>query len=181
MSSDEPGPGRYFFAVWPDAAVQAQLLDWSRAVRVDASARRVPGANLHVTLAFLANLDDAQVAAVRKAGADTRWSGAVLALDRIGYWKRSRIVWAGSRAGSAGLAALVDDLRGRLRCAGFCVEERPFVPHVTLYRRAQRKPRWEHRVVQWRMDDFCLVESRLSSAGAQYAVLDRWSANDDMK
>ncbi|MGA8262047.1 MAG: RNA 2',3'-cyclic phosphodiesterase [Arenicellales bacterium] len=172
---------RCFFAVWPDAAVRARLAEWAGEVRTDPPARRVEAANLHITLVFLGVLDSRQLDAIRKVGNDTGWTGASLTLDRIGFWKRSRIVWAGSRDGCTALSALAEGLRDRLRRLGFGVEERPFVPHVTLYRKAHRKPRWAHRCVEWRIDDFCLVESLLTPTGAQYSVLDRWSADGDMK
>jgi len=173
--------GRYFFAVWPEAQVQEAMFDWARSVQADAPARQVAGDNLHITLAFLGELAPPQVSAARRVGAETHWNGAALALDRIGYWKRSRIVWAGSREGCASLSALAEDLRGRLRRLGFEIEERPFVPHVTLYRKAHRKPRWRRRQVEWRIDEFCLVESHLAADGARYSVVDRWSAKGDMK
>ena len=184
MEENRPGTAderRCFFAVWPDADVRARLADWAEAARVSPPARRVPPASLHITLVFLGVLDGPQLDAVREVGANTAWAGATLMLDRIAFWKRSRIVWAGSRDGCPALSALAEDLRGRLRRLGFAVEERPFLPHVTLYRKAHRKPRWEQRRVEWRMDGFCLAESRLSPAGAQYSVLDRWSAHGDVE
>lgn len=118
---------------------------------------------------------------VRSVAADTPWPGAVLSLDRIGYWNRSRIIWAGSRDGSAALSALAEGLRDRLRRFGFRIEERPFVPHVTLYRNAGRRPRWQKQVIEWRIDDLCLVRSSLSSSGSHYEVLERWCAHDDVE
>lgn len=169
--------GRYFFAVWPDESVRARLAEWSDAVQVGSPARRVAAAKLHITLVFLGTLEPAQVAAVRALAADIPWAGAALTLDRIGFWKRSRIVWAGSREGCPALSALADALRGRLRRLGFRVEERPFVPHVTLYRKAVRKPRWQQQTIDWPIDEFCLVRSTLSSSGSRYAIVDRWSAH----
>lgn len=175
------GAARYFFAVWPDAAVRDRLGEWAESIHAGPSSRRVPAVNLHMTVVFLGTLEPAQVEAVRGMASGAPWSGASLELNRIGYWKRSRIIWAGSREGSASLSALAEDLRGRLRRRGFRVEDRPFVPHVTLYRNAHRRPRWRQRVVTWPVNEFCLVASRLSSGGARYDVVDRWSANSDVK
>jgi RNA 2',3'-cyclic 3'-phosphodiesterase len=173
--------GRYFFAVWPDDDVRAQLSQWSDAIRTGPPARRVPDSNLHITLVFLGNLESAPLEAVRTAAAQTPWHGATLTLDRVGHWNRSRVIWVGSGSGSEALTALAEVLRGRLRRLGFLVEERPFVPHVTLYRNAGRRPRWRRKTIYWQIDDFCLVRSTLSSAGARYEVVDRWSARDDVE
>jgi 2'-5' RNA ligase len=42
-------------------------------------------------------------------------------------------------------------------------------------------PRWPRVRLEWRIEEFCLVESRLATDGTRYSVVDRWSANDDMK
>ncbi|MBS1270492.1 MAG: RNA 2',3'-cyclic phosphodiesterase [Gammaproteobacteria bacterium] len=178
---DRAEPGRLFFAIWPDSTIRARLLEWSEAIRTDPGARPVPGPNLHITLVFLGAQDSPQTEAVRRVATEITWSRASLVLDRIGYWKRSRIIWAGSREGSASLSALAADLYKGLRRIGFRIEERPIVPHVTLYRKAQRRPKWCERSIEWSVEQFCLVKSRLSSAGAQYEVLERWSVSGDVK
>lgn len=172
---------RYFFAVWPDAGIRSALSEWGRTLRVRAPARRVADDNLHITLVFLGELDAPRLAAVREIAGRVPWTGARLVLDRIGHWKRSRIIWAGSRDGCEALTALADALRDGLQRRGFRVDERPFVPHVTLFRKARQRPRWSSRSIDWRIDEFCLVASRLCAEGAHYEVLNRWSAHDDMK
>ena len=152
--------GRYFFAVWPSVSVRARLAEWAGSVITDQSARQIPGEKLHITLVFLGELNAPQLGAVRQVAKNTKWGGGTLTLDRIGYWKRSSIVWAGSTDGCEPLSVLADDLRAGLRRRGFRVDARPFVPHVTLYRKARRRPRWEPRVVEWLIDEFCLVVSR---------------------
>lgn len=174
MVADTGDTGRYFLAVWPDDTVRARLARWSEAIPAGSAARRVPADNLHITLVFLGALEPPGLDAVRTVAADTPWSGASLTLDRIGYWKRARIIWAGSREGSEALSALTETLRDRLRRLGFRVEARPFVPHVTLYRKAGRRPRWRPEVIDWRIERFCLVRSTLSSTGPRYEIVERW-------
>lgn len=173
--------GRYFLAVWPDDTVRARLAEWANAIRAGSSARQIPAAKLHITLVFLGTLGPSALDAVRSVAADVPWAGATLTLDRVGFWKRPRIVWAGSRDGCPALTALAEELRGRLRRLGFRIEERPFVPHVTLYRKAGRRPRWRQQAIEWRIDEFCLVESVLSSSGSRYEILERWWAKGDVE
>lgn len=179
--ADAGDQDRYFLAVWPDPSVRDRLDEWSQAIRTDRSARRVAPDNLHITLVFLGGLSPPQVAAVRKVAGETAWTGGSLLLDRVGYWRRARIVWAGSRDGCEPLSSLAEALRGGLRRIGFRIEARPFVPHVTLYRQARRRPKWAPQPISWRINEFCLVRSRLASEGARYQVLDHWSATGDVK
>jgi len=181
MDASPDDKGRYFFAVWPDAVLRESLVEWRRAMRVDRAAREVPAANLHMTVAFLGWLSAAQLEAARQAAAAAPWCAVSLAIDRIGYWQRSRIIWAGSRRGSEPLTAASEHLRERLRRLGLRIDTRHFVPHVTLYRKARRRPRWPGQTLTWRIDELCLVQSRLSAGSACYDIVDRWSAAGDVK
>lgn len=172
---------RYFFAVWPDSDVRERLGAWSAELRVDPAARRTASANLHITLVFLGEIEAPQLRAAREVADGVSWPGASLTLDKIGYWKRSRIVWAGPREGSPSLGALAEELRNGLRRRGFRVDDRAFVPRVTLLRKVRRRPRWRGRSIPWRIDEFCLMVSRLTPEGARYEVVDRWSAHGDME
>jgi 2'-5' RNA ligase len=66
-----------------------------------------------------------------------------------------------------------------LSAAGFALDARPHVPHVTLARNA-RCDGLPERIsglatpIRWRVDEFTLVESVLPAAGARYRVLARW-------
>jgi 2'-5' RNA ligase len=174
-------PGRYFFAIWPEAQIRGRLDAWAREIETGTGARRVAADNLHMTLAFLGTLRETQVTAARKVARGMAPEPAVLTLDRIGYWQRPRIIWAGSRDGCDLLCALAENLRERLRRVGFRIDTRLFVPHVTLYRKARRRPKWTSRRIEWPVNDFCLVHSRLLPEGARYEIVERWSANSDVK
>lgn len=178
---DGDDKGRYFFAVWPDDALREALVEWRGAMRTDSSARPVPAENLHMTLVFLGSLGTPQVDAVRQVATHTPWSAASLELDRVGFWPRSRVIWAGSRRGSERLAEYSEHLRDRLRRLGFRIDSRHFVSHLTLYRKARRRPKWPQRALAWSIDELCLVRSQLSAAGAHYEIVDRWSAPGDVK
>lgn len=173
--------GRYFLALWPDETVRSRLAAWSDAIQTGAAARQIPAAKLHITVVFLGTLTPAELDAVRSVAAATSWSRASLTLDRIGYWRRARIVWAGSSDGCEALLALAESLRARLRRLGFRIDRRPFVPHVTLYRKAGRKPRWQRQVIEWHIDELCLVRSSLSSQGSRYEIVERWCARGDVE
>ena len=90
-----------------------------------------PPKNLHLTLAFLGETSDLDGARAALAAVSCRpFSLAVGGpLGRFGdLW------WAGVRADAA-LEDLALALQSRLRDRGFCLEDRPFQPHITLVRR----------------------------------------------
>ena len=132
---------------------------------------------IHLTLAFLGEVPEvllpvllARVQAVRTAGFD-------LCIDRLGYWRHNRLLWAGCVAPPDGLLALATDLREALRDVGILLDDaaRRFTPHLTLVRKVPEKsvppvlPDIEP--VCWQGEGFVLVESQLSATGAIYRPL----------
>lgn len=98
-----------------------------------------------------------------------------LRLTRCGWWRHNGIAWVAPGETSQALVQLVDELRKRLGSAGFRLETRAFVPHVTLLRKAHCKNDvLPHEEIEWRAEDFVLVRSILNERGAAYEVVGRW-------
>lgn len=164
---------RVFFAVWPDDATGGTLHRIAGEARKTCGGRAVQRETLHLTLAFLGD-----IAAERLADATRVADGIVaepltLMLDRLGYWKHNRILWAGGE--SPRLTFVAETLGEGLRAAGFPLATRPFVAHMTLLRdaRCPATPELAEPIV-WPVTEFVLVESRLSTAGARYETIGRW-------
>lgn len=126
------GRQRHFIALLPDDAARARLAS----LPLPEGAASVSPADLHLTLAFLGTLDEAGEARALGAISGLSPSQVAVRLDRLEHWTRSRVLCATGEAGEVG--PLVATLRARLREAGFELEERPFVAHVTLARKAPR-------------------------------------------
>ena len=98
-----------------------------------------PADNLHLTLAFLGELDDGGVARSRQAvsaTADSLGQGWVVGWGSPGAFPslvRARVLWLGL-ADTAVTAQAETVLASHLRRAGLPVEDRPFKPHLTLAR-----------------------------------------------
>lgn len=167
---------RLFFALWPDAATAAILHRLGESARQRFGGRCMHRDTLHLTLAFIGGVPRVRIAELLELGAHVRPHAFHLALDILGEWARKHIVWAGPAQAPEPLTALADDLRRVLADAGFAIEARPFVPHVTLLRNAacatRRAPL--ELPVRWAVHGFVLVESKLLPSGARYEVLGRW-------
>lgn len=149
---------RLFFALpLPDEALDAlEAAGRAFAAAGEASvafgrARRSPRANLHLTLAFLGEYDEAGLAAALAAGdeafgrrtacaetADERApnSGFALKLEGWGAFPRrgaATILWAGLGS-SPELLAVASRLREALDRTGLLYDRSPFKPHLTLAR-----------------------------------------------
>jgi 2'-5' RNA ligase len=94
---------RLFFALWPDAEVRAQLAGvarrWTR--------RPVADEKLHMTLIFLGQRNEQNVACFRQAASAVQVEPFELQLDYLGGWPRAGIQWLGSSRVPGGLSQLV--------------------------------------------------------------------------
>ena len=169
-----PRPLRLFFALWPDAATRAALERWSVAIHRVAGGRATRPDSIHMTLAFLGDCDPDRLDGLKAAAAGVRTEPFELVLDEAGFWKHNRIAWTGATQTPEALATLVDDLRSGLVAAGFAFDPKPFVPHVTLVRKARpafAMPALEP--IRWRVTGFVLVRSVMRPAGSDYLVESR--------
>ncbi len=164
---------RLFLALWPDAQLRQQLAQC--ATLALGQRQQIAAANLHLTLVFLGATTAQRLQAYRAALADLHVPPAQLILDRYGYWRRARILWLGATHTPPALDALVTALQQRLCSCGFVPEARAFQAHVTLARRfTGQMPHFAPPAVHWPLREVTLLESKPSSAGVKYEVLERW-------
>jgi 2'-5' RNA ligase len=168
-------PLRLFFALWPDGAARAALERWTAAIHRVGGGRATRGDSIHMTLAFLGATEAARLEEVKAAAAGVQVRPFDLVIDEAGFWKHKHLAWAGASESPEALATLVADLRAALAAARLAFDPKPFVPHVTLVRRARPgfvMPRLEP--IPWQVDGFVLVRSVMRPDGSDYLVESRW-------
>ncbi len=170
-----PSPQRLFFALWPDAALQQR---WSEGVRphlLGIDGRLVAVSSLHLTLAFLGSVTAERQRCIEAVASEVRVGGFSLVMDRLGYWRRARVVWLGPGRTPAGLRALVRQLEVGVAGCGFEPSRQGFRAHVTLMRQASCAPKGAvFEPLEWCVDRFVLVASQLTPEGARYRVIREW-------
>lgn len=99
-------------------------------------ARWVPVGQIHLTLAFLGEVDQATTAELTAQLADIQRDAFMLSLAGIGCFpdlRRPRVLWIGVKA-EPKLLRLAESIQQTVLAAGISLEERPFSPHITLAR-----------------------------------------------
>jgi 2'-5' RNA ligase len=181
---------RLFVAVEIDERVRIAAAEAAERVRKGLSRRRVqldarwvPVDNLHITLWFIGEVDDARAAAI-VAALQPPFSQAPfdLLMGGLGAFPSSgspRVVWLGVRSGQGGLEALHSETGGRLGPLGIEPERRPYSAHVTLAR-VKDAPRGSGPTVRRVLSEtpadggistvsaVTLFRSRVSSKGSAY-------------
>lgn len=178
------GDRRLFFALWPDGNLRREIVvrasPFESAIRsASRSARPVPVHNLHLTLVFLGTVPADRVDRLISRAAAVRSPAFELLLDRFGTFPRARVAWLGGPAPAAG-SALVAALRSACGDCGLDIDDRPWRPHVTLFRGVSARgaaadgPGAETLpgpAIHWPVTEFALVESIPSRP---YQVLRSW-------
>jgi 2'-5' RNA ligase len=179
-NTESPVLHRLFFAWWPPVEAQEQLHQIAQEQVPGHNARLTRRDKIHLTLAFLGPVDEAFAQCARRAAADVRWQPFSLVFDRLGWFPRARVMWAGCSASGTQLADLVDQLNQNLVQCGYQPEQRRYQPHLTLARKVNRGPRAiEIPPLECRFERFALVESVLDAEGAHYHVLDQFEPEEN--
>jgi 2'-5' RNA ligase len=169
---ERPDRHRVFFALWPDDATRAAISRVTReAVRLSGG-RPIAKERLHITVAFLGELTAAGLT-VARAVPPIAVGPFELALDAVGVWPESKILWLAATALPDALGELEKRLWDSLAERGFRGEDRDYRPHMTLARRA-RPVEVSIETVRFHVHDLALVESFPGERNVHYEVLERW-------
>jgi len=170
---------RLFFALWPDVAVQHALAEWARTCHAVCGGRSPEPDKLHVTLAFLGEIEAGRYRALLEIADSLAGPGFELILNRIDYWRRNRIVYASPGRVPDRLAKLARCLAARLARAGYRVDGRNYLPHVTLLRDAKRAPdNLNMAPLTWTVSTMSLVETRRANGKLVYRQLQCWTLDE---
>lgn len=163
---------RCFVAAWPDAATGLALAALADGVRHRVDHRRATRVDdLHLTLAFVGDLDDDKAFAVSNQIAALSFEPFTWQIDTLGFFVGAGVVWAGADSQrSKPLIELARRVREALDRSEVVYDGRPLAPHVTLLRGVssfEMQRIAPHIVpIKWRIDSIALYHSTPRSAPA---------------
>ena len=165
---------RLFFALWPDDAVRAACSNVLKQAKKDHEGRAVHLDNLHITLAFLGYVSDAQRECAEAVADSISMTPFNLCFDHVGWFKRPKVLWLGANETPDSLMQLVASLNQGLRGCDIALDDRPFATHLTLMRKVKKFYEMNIEPIDWRVDQFCLVQSFTHPEGVEYKVIKSW-------
>lgn len=150
--------------------------------------RWVDSSGIHLTLAFLGELDDAQLAKANEAAAyaaeiSQPFSYRLSGLGTFGSPRQPRVLWMGVSEPSGTLHLVHQALSLALEQRGFVTEKRPFSPHLTLARikspltpeqlqtLQQLLSHYQFASPAYRVLHLSTMKSELARSGARYTCL----------
>lgn len=147
----------------------------------------IPENNFHLTLAFLGDIAGPGIGQIRSLLAGVRGPKAIeLCCKGLGFFGQAATgpVLLARIAESSALEALATSIGESLRPAGLTLQNRPFIPHLTVGRskvelgekQAEILRRFDgHEFGKWHAREFHLSESKLKPTGAEYTSLQSFS------
>ena len=156
-----------FYALWPDDATRAALARWQTHLH----GRPIRTYNLHLTLAFLGPQQETVLPALSSLLALLDSPPIELTIDRLGYFRKIRIAWAGTHAVPPVLSALRESLVQELTDATIPFDNKEFRPHITLARDAPLPTDLPLEPFLWRADHLALARSPLPGEKPAYQLL----------
>ena len=128
-----------------------------------------------MTLNFLGQVGPDRYDCLVEAAGRVRTPPFSLMIDRVGCWRRPRLLWSGPSQVPAELEALVHALGEEIKGCGFEPETRPYRPHVTLARKTGTAMASElEKGITWDVRSFSLITSDSGKSLPRYQVLKKW-------
>jgi 2'-5' RNA ligase len=181
---------RCFIAIDIDEKIRNALSDLQQQLQSGIDVKKsdlkwVNPQNMHLTLKFLGEIEDAKVVEICnivKAAAD-RHKSFELDIESVGHFggKSARVLWVGTGKGGENLLELQKDIEKSLALAGWPEETREFSGHLTLCR--IRKPAAgvnlarvsedykDFKLGTIQADSVSVYQSQLKPTGPVYTVL----------
>lgn len=136
--------------------------------------------NFHITLAFLANINEQQLHNLLKQSDKIQCPPIDITLNTLGYWAKPKVLYLGTNHCSSALLQLAQYCAELATHNNIAIEQRPYIPHLTLSRKATKLPYLgdtakQHCDFNLHFHSFNLYLSTSTPTGVVYQVLKSWS------
>lgn len=168
---------RLFFALWPDSTVRQAIVETFSQLPQPPAGRKMQLHNLHITLHFVGPVSAEVKDCMHQAAQTVSTSAFALTLDCYGIFPRAKIYWMGCQQTPQELLQLNKSLGEAIEKCGYQPQKRDYSPHLTLMRKCV-KPHddaiQEKFAINWRINEFVLVESCIDKHGVNYQVIEKY-------
>ncbi len=131
---------RYFLAIEPDAQTKLKIEHWRDKYLPPFSAP-VPAGNFHITLTFLGQVTENQLERLSEKISQQKLPRQFeLTLNTQGYFAKPKAFWLGSEQIPDALIKLTGITGQAARFAKINIQERRYIPHLTLARKCKTEP-----------------------------------------
>ena len=160
---NNPDTQRLFVGLWPNFEIRSRLTTVQTDFRLSESSRITLPEKFHITLLFLGDVPETDIASVKAFIQDIQFDPFSIELNCVGFWPGNRIIWAGTDEVNIELTELVGRVRKGL--SRFGKDRRKFVsPHYLGAQGSKENTRFD------RPDPLAGASHRIDSLNA----FERW-------
>ena len=171
---------RLFFGLLPEQGIRDQLVVAVKLFSIAKEMRPISDDNLHITLLFIGDVEENACKCLEKKIAQTFIQSFTLRLDLYGYFKRPQTIWIGSTSCPSELSRLVKHLKSIGVQCGIDFDDRPYKPHVTLFRKVSKAYFPDTpSAITWKVKEFHLLESTLHENTTHYNKIASYRLMDE--
>jgi 2'-5' RNA ligase len=155
------------------------LNDW-RLTTFISPFKSIPWHNFHITLAFIGNVDEELQAKLLTLiqipiNKFSRNGVLELCLDHCGYFKKPKISYIANSIIPTRLLTLANELKQQALSLGIYQDERPYLPHISLFRKATLQPEHpEVKSIKIEITSLSLYQSDSTEQGVIYKPIETW-------
>ncbi|WP_185969261.1 RNA 2',3'-cyclic phosphodiesterase [Aliiglaciecola sp. M165] len=171
---------RYFLGFDLSAKDKLAIEHW-RSISLPHFERSIPAKNFHVTSVFLGQVTTTQLDLLTQSieHCHENFKPFELHLDQYGYWSKPKILWLGCSGNIQAATQIHGRLKELSQQAGIVVSTKPYVPHVSIVRKAPNDPPSSLIAADFKVnfDQLHLFESVSGKSGVQYPIRQSWRLN----
>lgn len=172
---------RLFFALPLSTEEKAIITKWRHDLLAlgvfERALKPVPPENLHITLAFLGQIDEQTCELLCQQAANIQLPEFALKANHTGYFAKPKVAYLGMESVPEPLQMLADQLQEHAMQQAITMHHAQYTPHITLFRKA--KTALANVVCDFEImaTRFALFESISSETGVIYRELHSWPLN----
>lgn len=166
---------RLYFALWPDDGIRLQLARYRAQFSRETEGHGVFPISLHITLAFLGEVDPLLFDEVEAVGQSVKGAPFEYVVNTAGCFAKAGVAVLGSREAPPQLFDLQKKIQAKLASAKLGHDTRTFRPHITVVRNV--KTPFEERAIspiRWPVDAFSLIGVSKGLSGPSFEVIKSW-------
>lgn len=175
---------RLFFALDIHPTDQEQLFLW-RQQYLSLPFKAITPTNFHITLCFIGSVEEQKVlqmcnAADQLCNAHQLSYPANLNLDSCGWFAKAKVIYLSSTQVPKWLSHLAYGLNETACSLGIFQESRPYIPHISIYRKAKfNPPQPQHQAPSITIKSFSLYRSSSLRNEIHYQAIKKWYLYDN--
>ena len=167
---------RLFFALLPEPELADRLHAFSRSIKQHPSETVTKADMIHMTLRYIGEVRKEIRQCLISHSDSLSVSGFKIQLNKIGCWKKPKVIWCAPEEAGEELSGLVERLEAICQKCGIKAETREFKPHVTLVRGGSSlKDTCFPVLPSWQVNYLVLIEYVTCKAAVKYQVIKSWA------